>query len=101
MNIDLNELSYVEIKQLEKDLERHKASRKDVRCYTVTFTVGFLANKHENDELNDPEDFGDYFANDPSKLICKNFDLTSIENVSGCDVVELKPEEFPEMFKAK
>jgi len=101
MNIDLNKLSYVEIKQLEKELEQHKASRTDMRCYKVTFMVGFLANKHEDDELNDPEDFGDYFVNDPTNLICKAFGLEYPEDVSGCDVVELKPEEFPEMFKAE
>lgn len=101
MNIDLNKLSYEEIKQLEKELERHKASRKDLRCYKVTFTVGFIANKHEDDELNDPEDFGDYFVNAPSNLICKYFRLESPEDVSDFDVVELKPEEFPEMFKSE
>jgi hypothetical protein len=101
MNIDLSKLSYVEIKQLEKELEQHKASRKDLRFYKVTFMIGFLANKHETDELNDPEDFGDYFVNDPSNLICKYFGLKSPEEVLGCDVVELKPEEFPEMFKAE
>jgi dTDP-D-glucose 4,6-dehydratase len=101
MNIDLTKLSYVEIKQLEKDIEQQKASRKYMRCYKVTFMIGFLANKHEDDGLNDPEDFGDYFVNGPSNLICKYFGLKSPEEVSGCEVMELKPEEFPEMFKAE
>lgn len=99
MNIDLNKLSYIEIKQLENDIKKHKAQCKEMRCYKVTFTVGFIANRHEDDELNHPENFGDYFVNSPTNLICKYFDLKSPEDITGCDVVELKPEEFPEMFR--
>jgi hypothetical protein len=99
MKIDLDKLSIAELQQLQTDIETHMTSRKDMRCYKVTFYVGFTAKEHTNDELCGPNTFSDYFANVPSNLIVDDFDLEEPQCVSRCDVVELKPEEFPEMFK--
>jgi hypothetical protein len=96
---DLKTLSYRELQQLEQQIKKLKEERKDLRVYKVTFYVGFLANKHENQSLNHPDDFGDYFVNGPSNHIVDDFWLTGPEEVSGCDVVELEPEDFPEMFR--
>lgn len=96
-----DKLSFSEIKELQEKLEKYIQTRKDLRCYKVTFFIGFQANKHEHDSLCDPDVFGDYFANAPSNLMCKELGLSSPEDVSSCDVVELKPEEFPEMFRGE
>jgi hypothetical protein len=96
---DLKSLSYRELQQLEQQIKKLKEERKDLRVYKVTFYVGFLANQHETQSLNHPDDFGDYFANRPSNLIVDDFFLCGPEEVSGCDVVELEPEDFPKMFR--
>lgn len=99
MKIDLSKLSFEELTRLQTDIEIHKASRKDMRIYKVTFYVAFNANKHDYGDLSTPRAFADYFAVRPTDLLFEYFDLEEPENVSECDVVELKPEEFPEMFK--
>jgi hypothetical protein len=99
MKIDLSKLSFEELTQLQTDIEIHKESRKDMRVYKVTFYIGFNANQHDYDDLSTPKAFGDYFADSPTDLLFEYFYLEEPENVSECNVVELKPEEFPEMFK--
>jgi hypothetical protein len=96
---ELNSMKFRELKELEKQIKYLKEQHKELRVYKVTFHVGFMASKHDDSDLGDPEVFGEYFANRPSNLIVKDFNLKGIEDVSGSDVVELEPKDFPEMFQ--
>ena len=86
---DLSNLSYKELQQLEKEIEQRKETlRKSKDCaegYKITFCVKFNPAKHEYDDLNSPEQFGDYLANDVANLIIKDFGLTQ-SDVSGFDI---------------
>ena len=97
--LNLNELSYEELLNIQKDIEKEMSNRKDMRVYKISFYVGFISNKHLHDNLLTVDDFGDYFVNEPSRMIVEEFELIHPEDVSGCDVIELKPDQFPDMFK--
>jgi hypothetical protein len=99
MKIDLDKLTFAELQQLQTDIETHITTRKDMRCYKVTFYVGFITKEHTNDELCGPNTFSDYFGVHLYDHIADGFGLGEHEGVSSCNVVELKPEEFPDMFK--
>ena len=87
--MDLSKLSYKELQQLEKEIEQRKETlRKSKDCaegYKITFCVKFNPAKHEYDDLDSPEQFGDYLANDVANLIIKDFGLTQ-SDVSGFDI---------------
>jgi hypothetical protein len=99
MKIDLDKLSFAELQQLQTDIEIHMASRKDMRCYKVTFYVGFNIAIDDCNELSTPNAFRDYFTEHIADFLYDEFGLGEPEGVSSCNVVELKPEEFPDMFK--
>ena len=86
---DLSKLSYKELQQLEKQIEERKeVLRKSKDCvegYKITFCVKF---NPFTSVLNNPEDFGDYLANDVAKLIVTDFGLRQ-SNVSGFEVEEM------------
>ena len=91
---DLSKLSYEELQVLEKQIEERKEfltqSKECAVGYKVTFCVKFNPYAHEHDELNNPEDFGDWLVNDPTDLIIKHFCLSlPQEDVSGFEVVEM------------
>jgi predicted Holliday junction resolvase-like endonuclease len=73
---DLSQLSYKELQKLEKQIEQRKETlRKSKDCvegYKITFCVKFNPAKHEYDDLNSPEEFGDYLANDVTDYIVKD-----------------------------
>jgi len=98
---DITQLSYKELQQLEKQIdERKEVLRKSKDCvegYKITFCVKFNPAKHEFDELNSPEEFGDYLANDVANLIVKDLGLLQsdvsasiIEQMTDEDKVEWK-----------
>lgn len=99
--MDLTKLSFKELKELEKEIQKQKELRNDLRVYEVKFHIGILAKRAEDDwRLRDAEDFGEYFVNDPMTFLEKDLNLTrGIEEISGCDVRELSRDEFPDMFK--
>ena len=92
---DLSQLSYKELQQLEKQIEQRKETlRKSKDCvegYKITFCVKFNPAKHEYDDLNSPEMFGDYLANDVANLIIRDFGLSELD-VSGFEVEEMTDE---------
>jgi phage head maturation protease len=92
---DLSQLSYKEIQKLEKQIEERKETlRKSKDClegYKITFCVKFNPAKHEYVDLNSPEEFGEYLANDVANLIIKDFGLTQ-SDVSGFEVEEMTDE---------
>lgn len=101
---NIKNLTFKELTELSEAIEKEKASRKDMRVYRVTFHVGFKANRpilpHRHyDELLNLEDFADYLVNTPTNLMIKELSLKAPEDISGFDVVELDPKEFPEQFK--
>jgi hypothetical protein len=99
MKIDLDKLSFAELQQLQTDIETHMASRKDMRYYKVTFYVGFNIAIDDCNELSTPNAFCDYFTEHIANFLYDEFALGEHEDVSSCNVVELKPEEFPDLFK--
>ena len=92
---DLSKLSYKELQQLEKQIEQRKVTlRKSKDCvegYKITFCVKFNPVANELDELNSPEEFGEYLANDVANLIIKDFGLAELD-VSGFEVEEMNDE---------
>lgn len=99
--MDLSRLSYKELQELEKEVQRQKELRNDLRVYEVKFYIGILAKRAERDwRLEDADGFGEYFVNEPMRFLEKDLGLTrGVEDISGFDVKELGREEFPEMFK--
>ena len=91
---DLSKLSYKELIQLQDQIEQLKyelSNSKDcVEGYKITFCVKFNPAKHECDELNSPEEFGDYLANDVANYIIKDGFPDLI--VSGFEVEEMTDE---------
>ena len=91
---DLSNLSYKELQKLEKQIEQRKEllrnSKDYVEGYKITFCVKFNPAKHEFDELNSPEEFGDYLANDVANYIIKDGFPDLI--VSGFEVEEMTDE---------
>ena len=92
MMTDLSNLTYRELQHLEKQIEKRKeVLRKSKDCvegYKITFCVKF---NPFTSVLNNPEDFGDYLANDVAKLIVTDFGLRQ-SNVSGFEVEEMTDE---------
>ena len=70
---DISKLSYKELQQLEEQIENRKYelrnSKECVEGYKITFCVKFNPVAHEVDDLNSPEDFGEYLANDVTQYI--------------------------------
>jgi len=65
--------------------------------YKVTFCVKFNSLDNVYNELNSPEDFGDYLANDIANTIIQHFDLTlPTEDVSGFIVEEMTDQDKEE-----
>jgi len=93
---DITQLSYKELQQLEKQIdERKEVLRKSKDCvegYKITFCVKFNPAKHEFDELNSPEEFGDYLANDVANLIVKDLGLLQ-SDVSASIIEEMTDED--------
>ena len=85
---DLSKLSYKELQQLEKQIDERKyellKSKDCVEGYKITFCVKFNPAKHEYDDLNSPEQFGDYLVNDVTDFIIKDGFPDLI--VSGFDI---------------
>ena len=96
---DLSKLSYKELQQLQEQIEERKEmlrnSKDCVEGYKITFCVKFNPAKHEYDDLNSPEMFGDYLANDVANLIIRDFGLTQL-NVSSFGVKEMTDEDKEE-----
>jgi len=93
---DISKLSYKELQQLEKQIdERKEVLRKSKDCvegYKITFCVKFNPAKHEFGELNSPEEFGDYLANDVANLIVKDLGLLQ-SDVSASIIEEMTDED--------
>ena len=92
---DLSNLTYKQLKQLEKQIEERKeVLRKSKDCvegYKITFCVKFNPAVHAHQELCCPEQFGDYLANDVANIIVKDFGLRQ-SDVSGFEVEEMTDE---------
>jgi len=93
---DITQLSYKELQELEGQIEKRKeVLRKSKECvegYKITFCVKFNPAKHEFDELNSPEEFGDYLANDVANLIVKDLGLLQ-SDVSASIIEEMTDED--------
>ena len=89
---DLSNLTYKELKQLEKQIdERKEVLRKSKECfegYKVTFCVKFNPATNPYSDLRSPEDFGDYLANDIANVLVNDFGLRQ-SDVSGFAVFEM------------
>jgi len=83
---DISKLSYKELQKLAKQInERKEVLRKTKDCvegYKITFCVKF---NPFTSVLNNPEDFGDYLANDVANLIVNDFGLQQ-SDVSNFEV---------------
>jgi len=102
---ELYNLSYKELQALEKQIEiqkqmieEHKKFLSDTNAcavgYKVTFCVKFNPYAHENDELNDTQEFGDWLVNEPTDLIINHFGLKlPAEDVSGFRIEEMTDED--------
>lgn len=92
--IELSNLSYKELQQLEKQIEERKQvlseSKDCVEGYKVTFCVKFNPANHQFDELKSSEEFGEYLANDVANFIIN--DGFSNLDVSGFVVEEMTDE---------
>ena len=92
---DISKLSFKELQALEKQIEERKQVLQDSKdClegYKITFCVKFNPAKHECDELNSPEEFGEYLANDVTDFIIKDGFPDLI--VSGFAVFEMDDED--------
>ena len=102
--LNLTELSYEELLNIQEDIEKEMSNRSEfMRVYKISFYVGFSPHKHQHDDLLTEDDFGDYihdmFADEVAMRIMDDFGLIDPEDVSGYDVIELKPDQFPDMFK--
>jgi hypothetical protein len=91
---DISNLSYEELRELEKQVEERKRFLKQSKeCavgYKVTFCVKFNPYAHEYDDLSSVHDFGDWLVNEPTQLIIKHLGLkVPYEDVSGFEVVEM------------
>ena len=96
---DLSQLSYKELQQLEKQIEQRKEilrkSKDCVEGYKITFCVKFNPAAHSYDELNSPEEFGHYLADDVANYIIKDFGRNQLD-VSGFEVEEMNDEDKEE-----
>ena len=90
---DLSKLSYKELEQLQDQIEERKemlrSSKDCVEGYKITFCVKFNPANHPYDELNSPEEFGDYLANDVANYMINDFHVL---DVSGFEVEEMTDE---------
>jgi hypothetical protein len=94
--IDLSKLSSKELRELEKQIEEHKKTRKDLEGWKITFTIRYNPFKTlalTKDRFGD-DTIGDLMANEIANLIIRQFCLSAPEDVSGCDVVEATQEEI-------
>jgi len=93
---ELSNLSYKELQKLAKQIdERKEVLRKSKECvdgYKITFCVKFNPAEHQFGELNSPEDFGDYLANDVADMIVKDLGLLQ-SNVSAFIIEEMTDED--------
>ena len=93
---DLSNLTYKELKQLEKQIdERKEILRKSKDCvegYKITFCVKFNPATNPYSDLRSPEDFGDYLANDIANVLVNDFGLRQ-SDVSGFAVFEMDDED--------
>ena len=91
---DLSKLSYKELQQLQDQIEQRKETlRKSKDCvegYKITFCVKFNPAEHQFDELNSPEEFGHYLADEIANYMIN--DGFSDLHVSGF-VVEVMTDE--------
>lgn len=95
MNEFISKLSFRELQALEKQIEERKEllkqSKDCIEGYKITFCVKFNPAEHQFDELESPEKFGDYLANDIANLIVNDFGLQQ-SDVSGFEVEEMTDE---------
>lgn len=94
--IDLNKLSTKELRQLEKEIEEHKKTRKDLEGWKITFKVRYNPFKTRalTKEIYGDDSLGDLMANEVANLIIRRFGLETPEDVSGCDIVEATKDEL-------
>ena len=94
--IDLSKLSSKELRQLEKEIEEQKKTRKDFDSWKITFILRYDPNK--NPSLTS-EKYGDVHIEDimlyeVANLFVKYFNLSEPEGVSGCYIVPATGEEI-------
>lgn len=98
--INVDSLSYKELILLENKIKQRKSNLKELRVYQVTFSVAFVATEHDEDDLDDPESFGEWVANcSVYDEIADTFNIDNMTHITGCDVVELDKCQYPKMFK--
>ena len=98
---DPSNLNYEQIQELENQIkelenqikERKKFLKQSKECaigYKVTFCVKFNPYAHQNDELCNVYEFGDWLVNDPTRKFIEYFGLkTPYEDISGFNITEM------------
>jgi len=98
---DISNLTYKELRKLEEQIEERKeVLRKSNDCiegYKITFCVKFNPAEHQFGELNSPEEFGDYLANDVANLIVK--DLGLLQSDVSASIIEEMTDKDKEDWK--
>ncbi len=99
MSIDISGLNCKELLELKSQINERVQNIKELRVYRISFEIGFSVNEHLNDDLSDPESFGDWFVNcSVYDEIQKSFNIPD-SYMSGCDVINLDPKDFPNYYK--
>ena len=98
---NLSKLSYKELEQLQDQIEERKEmlrnSKNCVEGYKITFCVKFNPAAHSYDELNSPEEFGHYLADEVANYMIKDFGRNQLD-VSGF-VVDVMTDQDKEEWK--
>ena len=89
MTININSLSKSEVLELELQIQEYKKTEKFLTGYKVTFCVMFNPENHKENDLNDPESFGDWLYNVIQEEIIRSFNLKKPEDVSGFEVMKM------------
>ena len=89
MTININSLSKSEVLELELQIQEYKKTEKFLTGYKVTFCVMFNPENHKENDLNDPESFGDWLCDVIPGEIIRSFNLKKPEDVSGFEVMKM------------
>lgn len=101
--IDISELSWQEINDLEEQIKRYKDLEKHLCGYKVTFYVRFNPGLHRSDSLTylgelDPDVFGEWLVNNIPDRIIDSLNMENPEDVSGFTVELAKKEDLDQIW---
>lgn len=96
IDLDLDELSYEQIKLLQKDLEKYKQTRSSPKMYKVSFYVGFREHEHETSALQSSEEFSNYFFDAVLSSLEEDLNL-SPKHIAHFQVSEVEPKGYKKL----